>query len=88
MDHKAIDLFRTEAEKIQASGLWKDERVLESAQGARIRFAGLFNAAAVFVDTELVPSAASPKNPRSSTTMSLVDARKVTACWSGPMSAT
>ncbi len=40
MDHKAIDLFRTEAEKIQASGLWKDERVLESAQGARIRFAG------------------------------------------------
>jgi len=43
MDTKAIELFSTEAEKIQASGLWKEERILESAQGARIQFAGRDN---------------------------------------------
>jgi len=43
MDTQAFDLFRTEAEKIKASGLWKEERILESAQGARIRLAGRDN---------------------------------------------
>ncbi len=43
MDSNAIDLFRAEAEKIQSSGLWKDERSLESAQGARIKLSGRDN---------------------------------------------
>lgn len=43
MDHKAIEIFSHEAEKIQASGLWKEERILESAQGARIQLAGRSN---------------------------------------------
>ncbi|NCA98817.1 MAG: glycine C-acetyltransferase [Clostridia bacterium] len=43
MDSKAIELFRTETENIQASGLWKEERILESAQGARIQFSGRDN---------------------------------------------
>lgn len=43
MASNAIDLFRAEAEKIQANGLWKEERILESAQGARIKFSGRDN---------------------------------------------
>jgi glycine C-acetyltransferase len=43
MDSNAIDLFQAEAEKIQSSGLWKDERSLESAQGARIKLSGRDN---------------------------------------------
>jgi glycine C-acetyltransferase len=43
MDHKAIEIFSHEAGKIQASGLWKEERILESAQGARIQLAGRSN---------------------------------------------
>jgi hypothetical protein len=44
-----------------------------------MRLAGLFSALAVFAETGLVPSYANPKNPRSSTTTSLDEARKLTA---------
>jgi glycine C-acetyltransferase len=43
MDQNALERFNAEAEKIKASGLWKEERMITSPQGARISLSGRNN---------------------------------------------
>lgn len=43
MDAKALEFYRSELEQIKASGLWKEERLITSAQRARIDLSGKKN---------------------------------------------
>ena len=40
MDEKALEFYRSELDQIKASGLWKEERLITSAQRARIDLSG------------------------------------------------
>ncbi len=43
MFEKALEIFSSDADKIKASGLWKEERIITSPQSARISLAGRNN---------------------------------------------